>query len=151
MPVHTFSAANANSGDHAWTYSDDEEDDDDVCRADVGIAPHTDFEAFTLMHQDAPGLQLLSRTELEKGRMGSGSTRRSSTRSLSLWATSSRVHEWRVARDAAPRRAAVVLATIDHTFNAVAPDAVVAPLPKFGTPKYSPSPWAEHGGEASAT
>ena len=70
VPVHTFSAANANSGDHAWTYSDDEDDDDDVCKADVGIAPHTDFEAFTLMHQDAPGLQLLSRTELEKGKDG---------------------------------------------------------------------------------
>ena len=25
----------------------------------IGISPHTDFEAFTLMHQDAPGLQFL--------------------------------------------------------------------------------------------
>ena len=29
-------------------------------------------------------------------------------------------------------------------FNAVAPDAVVAPLPKFGTPKYSPVTMDEH-------
>jgi isopenicillin N synthase-like dioxygenase len=28
--------------------------------ADTGISAHTDFEAFTLMHQDAPGLQFLS-------------------------------------------------------------------------------------------
>jgi isopenicillin N synthase-like dioxygenase len=27
---------------------------------DVGIAPHTDFEVFTLMHQSAPGLQFLT-------------------------------------------------------------------------------------------
>ena len=58
-----FTAANSNSGDHAWTYTDepepDEEASDEVVASDVGIAPHTDFEAFTLMHQDAPGLQLL--------------------------------------------------------------------------------------------
>ena len=29
---------------------------------DHGISPHTDFEVFTLMHQDAPGLQLLPPT-----------------------------------------------------------------------------------------
>merc|ERR1719221_2176034 len=28
-------------------------------RANVGISAHTDFEAFTLMHQDAPGLQFI--------------------------------------------------------------------------------------------
>merc|ERR1719161_3185394 len=27
--------------------------------ATAGISPHTDFEAFTLMHQDAPGLQFI--------------------------------------------------------------------------------------------
>ena len=27
--------------------------------ANLGISPHTDFEAFTLMHQDAPGLQFI--------------------------------------------------------------------------------------------
>ncbi|CAK0862972.1 unnamed protein product [Prorocentrum cordatum] len=30
-------------------------------RADAGITAHTDFEALTLMHQDAPGLQLIPR------------------------------------------------------------------------------------------
>lgn len=32
---------------------------------DVGIAPHTDFEVFTLMHQSAPGLQFLAGGESE--------------------------------------------------------------------------------------
>merc|ERR1719161_49782 len=27
--------------------------------ATAGISPHTDFEVFTLMHQDAPGLQFI--------------------------------------------------------------------------------------------
>uniref|UniRef100_A0A7S1SAI2 Fe2OG dioxygenase domain-containing protein n=1 Tax=Alexandrium catenella TaxID=2925 RepID=A0A7S1SAI2_ALECA len=35
------------------------EQDPAAAEADVGIAPHTDFEAFTLMHQNAPGLQFL--------------------------------------------------------------------------------------------
>ena len=138
-PVHTFSAANANSGDHAWTYYDDDDDDEDMCRADVGIAPHTDFEAFTLMHQDAPGLQLLSRGELEKGKDG-------------VWLDAPVVDAFivivgdilerytngvlratphRVVRRSASRRSII-------RFNAVAPDAVVAPLPEFGIPKYSP-------------
>lgn len=144
-PVHTFSAANANSGDHAWTYSDDEEDDDDVCRADVGIAPHTDFEAFTLMHQDAPGLQLLSRTELEKGQDAAwidapvvdafivivGDILERYTNGV-LRAT-----PHRVVRRSSSRRSII-------RFNAVAPDAVVAPLPKFGAPKYSPVTMDEH-------
>lgn len=33
--------------------------EDEAARANVGISPHTDFEAFTLMHQDAPGLQFI--------------------------------------------------------------------------------------------
>mmetsp|Transcript_65419 Transcript_65419/g.182016 ORF Transcript_65419/g.182016 Transcript_65419/m.182016 type:complete len:400 (+) Transcript_65419:35-1234(+) len=32
----------------------------EAAAATSGISPHTDFEAFTLMHQDAPGLQFLS-------------------------------------------------------------------------------------------
>lgn len=48
-PLHTWVSANANSGDHAWTVDDDA----------TGIAPHTDFEAFTVLNQTAPGLQLL--------------------------------------------------------------------------------------------
>lgn len=32
---------------------------EDAERASVGISAHTDFEAFTLMHQDAPGLQFI--------------------------------------------------------------------------------------------
>lgn len=41
-------------------YPDNQTSSDDVIReANVGISAHTDFEAFTLMHQDAPGLQFM--------------------------------------------------------------------------------------------
>jgi len=137
-PVHSFTASNANSGDHAWTYSDEDDEDDDVCRADVGIAPHTDFEAFTLMHQDAPGLQLLARGELDRGSDATwidalvvdafivivGDVLERYTNGV-LRAT-----PHRVVRRSASRRSII-------RFNAVAPDAVVAPLPEFGAPKYS--------------
>lgn len=33
--------------------------EEEVARTNTGISPHTDFEAFTLMHQDAPGLQFI--------------------------------------------------------------------------------------------
>ena len=43
-------------------------DDDDAAHdSDVGIAPHTDFEVFTLMHQNAPGLQFLPAARGEEG------------------------------------------------------------------------------------
>lgn len=34
-------------------------DPDEALEVNTGISAHTDFEAFTLMHQDAPGLQFL--------------------------------------------------------------------------------------------
>jgi isopenicillin N synthase-like dioxygenase len=41
-------------------YPDNESTDQDaIQKANVGISAHTDFEAFTLMHQDAPGLQFM--------------------------------------------------------------------------------------------
>jgi len=142
---HTFTAADASSGDHAWTYRDD---DDDILDADVGIAPHTDFEAFTFMHQDAPGLQLLARPELDKGPDAAwfdapvsddfviivGDVLERYTNGV-LRAT-----PHRVVRRAAPRRSII-------RFNAVAPDAVVAPLPHFtrdAPPKYSPVTMQTH-------
>ena len=35
-------------------------EDKEAETANRGISAHTDFEAFTLMHQDAPGLQFIS-------------------------------------------------------------------------------------------
>ena len=144
--VHTFTSANANSGDHHWIYTDD--DDEDILAADVGIAPHTDFEAFTLMHQDAQGLQLLTRQELDNGPDAEwfdapvsddfviivGDVLERYTNGV-LRAT-----PHRVVRRAAPRRSII-------RFNAVAPDAVVAPLPHFtrdAPPKYSPVTMQTH-------
>jgi isopenicillin N synthase-like dioxygenase len=37
------------------------DDDDDEERERTGIGAHTDFECFTLMHQNAPGLQIMPR------------------------------------------------------------------------------------------
>ena len=39
----------------------DDDDDDDSDTERTGIGAHTDFECFTLMHQSAPGLQLMPR------------------------------------------------------------------------------------------
>mmetsp|Transcript_7461 Transcript_7461/g.23472 ORF Transcript_7461/g.23472 Transcript_7461/m.23472 type:complete len:395 (+) Transcript_7461:151-1335(+) len=140
-PVHTFTTANANSGDHSWTYYDE----DTLHPADVGIAPHTDFEAFTLMHQDAPGLQLLTRGELDKGADADwidapvadafvvivGDVLERYTNGV-LRAT-----PHRVVRRANARRSII-------RFNAVAPDELVAPLPAFGEPRYTPVTMRNH-------
>ena len=54
--AHSFASANANSGDHAWTYVDDDDaGDDDVVGIDEGAATRG---ACAFAHQDAPGLQL---------------------------------------------------------------------------------------------
>lgn len=103
--------------------------------ADVGISAHTDFEAFTLMHQDAPGLQLLPRGAAATG--GSGwvdAPMRSESEYIviigdvlerytngALTATPHRVLRTRHARRSIIR------------FNAVAEDTVVEPLPAFIT------------------
>ena len=42
-------------------YPGDDVDDDDRAIGTTGIGAHTDFECFTLMHQTAPGLQILPR------------------------------------------------------------------------------------------
>lgn len=42
-------------------------DDAAAARATTGIAAHTDFEGFTLMHQSAPGLQLMPRDAASGG------------------------------------------------------------------------------------
>jgi isopenicillin N synthase-like dioxygenase len=45
-------------------------DEEDASAFDHGISPHTDFEVFTLMHQDASGLQLISPAEAGTGESG---------------------------------------------------------------------------------
>mmetsp|Transcript_29072 Transcript_29072/g.98053 ORF Transcript_29072/g.98053 Transcript_29072/m.98053 type:complete len:171 (+) Transcript_29072:867-1379(+) len=136
--------ANSNSGDHHWTYTDEEEEE-----ANVGIAPHTDFEAFTLMHQDAPGLQLLRRDQLARGPEAEwydapvgpefvviiGDVLERYTNGL-LKATPHRVLPMEHPRQSIIR------------FHAVAPDALVQPLPQFITPEnpaaYTPVTMEHH-------
>eukprot|EP00040_Diaphanoeca_grandis_P017581 m.91924 g.91924 ORF g.91924 m.91924 type:complete len:440 (+) comp26510_c0_seq2:129-1448(+) len=40
-------------------YPGGELSEEEAAKANIGISAHTDFEAFTLMHQDAPGLQFM--------------------------------------------------------------------------------------------
>eukprot|EP00037_Helgoeca_nana_P020078 m.198238 g.198238 ORF g.198238 m.198238 type:complete len:296 (-) comp25124_c0_seq4:535-1422(-) len=95
--------------------------------ANVGIAPHTDFEAFTLMHQDAPGLQFIPAGETEwidaPVRPGEfvvivGDVLERLTNGV-LRATPHRVKLTEHTRNSIIR------------FNALHPDAIVAPLPAF--------------------
>jgi isopenicillin N synthase-like dioxygenase len=67
LPRHTF-AEHFQAGDmgtiRLLSYPGEHDDGDGEGQrageaTDVGIAPHTDFEVFTLMHQSAPGLQFL--------------------------------------------------------------------------------------------
>lgn len=120
-------------------------DDDAVADADVGISPHTDFEAFTLMHQDAPGLQLL-----ERGDAGRGAWRDAPVTDDFVVIVGDVLERYtngvlkatphRVVRTKNPRRSII-------RFNAVAPDEVVAPLPDFvgaDGPRYTPVTMQEH-------
>lgn len=100
-----------------------------VARANVGISAHTDFEAFTLMHQDAPGLQFIPAS-------GQG------------WIDAPvRPGEFVViVGDVLERFTNGVLRSTPHRvvltphprmsiirFNAVTPETIVSPLPEFVT------------------
>lgn len=102
---------------------------DDLAKANIGISPHTDFEAFTLMHQDAPGLQFIPAS-------GEG------------WIDAPvRAGEFVViVGDVLERFTNGVLRATPHRvaktshkrmsiirFNAVNPDVVIKPLPQFVT------------------
>ena len=50
--------------------NDDNGDVDDDDKERTGIGAHTDFECFTLMHQNAPGLQLMPRCRDAHGGFG---------------------------------------------------------------------------------
>mmetsp|Transcript_13182 Transcript_13182/g.15391 ORF Transcript_13182/g.15391 Transcript_13182/m.15391 type:complete len:349 (-) Transcript_13182:32-1078(-) len=107
---------------------------------DDGISAHTDFEAFTLMHQDAPGLQFMSPESGEwidaPVREGEfvvilGDVMERFTNGV-LKATPHRVVKTRHSRSSIIR------------FNAVEEDTLIAPLEKFGTPLYTPVTMKEH-------
>lgn len=122
-------------------------DDPSVADADVGIAPHTDFEAFTLMHQTSPGLQFLHQggdaggvDEWIEAPVGPfcviiGDVLERFTNGL-LRAT-----PHRVLRTAAPRMSLI-------RFNAVAPETLITPLPAFVSevrpPSYTPVTMRRH-------
>lgn len=142
LPASTFEDPFA-SGDMGTIrlihYPGDHEVSLEDAGADVGISPHTDFEAFTLQHQDSPGLQVLARDferlsdtglpwiEAPLGNKDGGEyivmigdVLERYTNGL-LQAT-----PHRVVRTAHSRRSII-------RFNAVSPDTVIEPLEPFIT------------------
>lgn len=109
-------------------------------KANVGISAHTDFEAFTLMHQSAPGLQFLlsnNNDPMEKARertwvdapataaefvvvIGDALERCTN----GFW----KATPHRVLKTSHPRWSII-------RFNAFAPDTMIRPLEKFVTPE----------------
>lgn len=124
---------------------------EDANDANVGISAHTDFEAFTLMHQDAPGLQFLPSSSKDDN----GENRK--------WVDAP-VHEGEfvvIVGDVLERFTNGELVATPHRvvttphkrasiirFNAVTADTVVKPLPQFvsddNPPKYSPVTMKTH-------
>jgi len=117
-------------------------DDPVAADADIGIAPHTDFEVFTLMHQNAPGLQFLPASATARGKTDS---------SAALPWIDAPVREAEfvvILGDVLERFTNGVLRATPHRvlrtntprmslirFNAVAPDTVIEPLHVFVTPE----------------
>jgi len=120
---------------------------------DFGIAPHTDFELFTLMHQDAPGLQFLAPDAkgIAEGGMGT----------LNWTDAPLRDDHVVIIGDILERFTNGVLKATPHRvlltqwqrrsiirFNAVAPNTLVQPLPQFVSPErptaYSPVTMRTH-------
>ena len=114
------------------------EDADAAADADIGIAPHTDFECFTLMHQTSPGLQFLPPAGAAGGGVGGGAG------GATEWVDAPvgpfiaiigdmlerftngtlKATPHRVVRMPAPRMSMI-------RFNAVAPETLVQPLGAF--------------------
>jgi len=106
--------------------------EEEAAKVTCGISPHTDFEAFTLMHQDAPGLQFIPKSRRSLGADGwidapvrpgefviiVGDVMERFTNG-ELRATPHRVKITQHARSSIIR------------FNALASDTLVAPLPTF--------------------
>eukprot|EP00697_Spironema_sp_BW2_P017746 gnl/Spiro4/9534_TR5052_c0_g1_i1.p1 gnl/Spiro4/9534_TR5052_c0_g1~~gnl/Spiro4/9534_TR5052_c0_g1_i1.p1 ORF type:complete len:379 (-),score=68.91 gnl/Spiro4/9534_TR5052_c0_g1_i1:77-1171(-) len=111
--------------------------------ANIGISAHTDFEAFTLMHQDASGLQLLTREGLWLDApvhhtnfivIVGDVLERFTNGEL-------RATPHRVLRTQHPRNSII-------RFNAVHPDTLISPLPQFCSPEkpagYTPVTMSRH-------
>ena len=113
---------------------------DDDTDADIGIAPHTDFEAFPLMHETAPGLQFfipstgswidapLIQVDDENPDPGFFVVIGDSLERLTNGTLKATPH--RVLRRPHDRSSII-------RFFAFAPTTMIAPLPQFGVPKYS--------------
>mmetsp|Transcript_1145 Transcript_1145/g.3907 ORF Transcript_1145/g.3907 Transcript_1145/m.3907 type:complete len:297 (+) Transcript_1145:131-1021(+) len=107
--------------------------------ADVGIAPHTDFEAFTVMHQTSAGLQFF-----ESGRWLDAPVADDgflviigdSLERLTNGTLKATPH--RVLRNSNGDRFSII------RFHAFAPDTIITPLPQFGDPLYSPVSMENH-------
>ena len=108
--------------------SNESANQDAIHNANVGISAHTDFEAFTLMHQDAPGLQFMP-PEGSEGWIDApvhddmfvvivGDVLERFTNGV-LKATPHRVVKTRHERNSIIR------------FNAVSSDTLIEPLPEF--------------------
>ena len=108
--------------------SNESANQDAIHNANIGISAHTDFEAFTLMHQDAPGLQFMP-PEGSEGWIDApvhddmfvvivGDVLERFTNGV-LKATPHRVVKTRHERNSIIR------------FNAVSSDTLIEPLPEF--------------------
>lgn len=120
---------------------------DDLKSLHTGIAAHTDFEAFTLMHQDAPGLQFLrpgstSGDEWEDAPVRKGEFVVIVGDVLERFTNGQlKATPHRVIQTGEGRRSII-------RFNAVAPSTTIAPLEAFVTlespAKYSPVTMQHH-------
>merc|ERR1711862_745722 len=155
LPSHTFSEMFKGKGGDFGTirllrYPNNEDKNDDAMhKANVGISAHTDFEAFTLMHQDAPGLQFLPPQKSVDGTQNwidapvfddmfvviIGDVLERFTNGV-LKATPHRVLKTKHQRNSIIR------------FNAVSSDTLIEPMPEFvsdiNPPKYTPVTMRRH-------
>lgn len=112
----------------------------------VGISAHTDFEVFTLMHQDAPGLQVRARNSKvwETVPYDVGDADNPTVGSFLIIVGDVLERMTNGYLQATPHRVLPSTTTERHSiirFNAFAPETVVAPLPQFvdetmNPPKY---------------
>jgi len=117
---------------------------DDAMLANVGISAHTDFEAFTLMHQDAPGLQFIPASSAGADAADAGEKDNDSSREEWIDAPVREGEFVVIVGDVLERFTNGVLKATPHRvvttphrrasiirFNAVTADTVIAPLPSF--------------------
>jgi len=140
-PGHLGQSADLNAPQHSEMREGQGQHGDE---SDTGISAHTDFEVFTLMHQDATGLQFL----LPESREWVDAPVRQDAFVVIVGDILERFTNG--ALRATPHR---VLPT-PHArrsiirFNALAPEALIQPLPQFVTPEnpaqYTPVTMRRH-------